>query len=64
MNYWAGLYKVNLQAQIVDGVKLLLSTACSILLATQHETALAPPRLLLTGVEDEVVEEDEDRQQT
>lgn len=31
MNFWTGLHKTNLQAQVMEGVKILLANACRIL---------------------------------
>lgn len=56
MNFWTGLHKAELQVQITEGVKILLSTACRILASQQPATP--PPRLLPVVEEEE--QEDED----
>lgn len=46
MNFWAGLYSAEIQAQVTEGVKTLLAAACRII-GSQQNTAPAPPRLTL-----------------
>ena len=43
MSYWAGLYGVEMQGKIVEGVKLLLSCASRMMVQQQHPN---PPLLL------------------
>lgn len=57
MFFWAGLYKPDLQEQIADGVKLLLSMACRILVS-QGRTTPTPLRIL--PATDETEERDDD----
>lgn len=53
MNFWAGLYKPEFQSHIAEGVRVLLSMACHILVNHQR----APPRLLPVGDDEPEPEE-------
>lgn len=50
MNFWTGLYKVDLQEQIVEGVKTMLSVACRIL---ANQPRPPPTQLRLLPVPEE-----------
>lgn len=58
MNFWRGLHKVDLQAQIAEGLKILLSSACRILLA-QPNAPPSPLRLTTVAEEEDQEEGDE-----
>lgn len=45
MNFWTGLFKTDLQSQMTEGIKVMLSAAYRIL-ATQHQPPKAPLRIL------------------
>ncbi|KAF8732248.1 hypothetical protein HU200_016227 [Digitaria exilis] len=51
MDFWTGLHKVDLQAQLNDGMKILLATACRILV-NQQSAPPAPLRLMPVPEED------------
>lgn len=57
MNYWTGLYKTDFQAQITDGVKVLLAMACRILVSQPRASPTIPR--ILPAIEDEEEEGDE-----
>lgn len=57
MFFWAGLYKADVQEQIADGVKLLLSMACRIL-TSQRRTPTTPLRILPAADREEDREEE------
>lgn len=58
LNFWTCLHKTDFQAQIAEGIKILLSTVCSIVASQQRPPPPAPPRLLTVEEEDDSQEED------